>query len=837
MRGGLRTLDLRHQPLDLSSQIRVRGHNRSSSEQIVVIRIDDQLNPSYAERANIERRVGPGQFELHLNLAGLHTPSGRPLPLRNIMHAMAFRAHDTDAVALTEVTLVATEPLPEGALGWDLGPSNSAVWPGFMPLDEHSQWLSGQLQAVDRGRRKQAADALTIDGIRGIRAIQLPLSSGHWRITLWLRDSGEWEYLPHPLTRTVHANGQLVHRRSLTASEWIARDYLALSHKEPSPTDNSWTLYGQRLRQRVSFEVKVVDGVRIELNGQQPEAGFVAAILAEPSHAKSALAKVEQQRAQWWQRSWSIEPWPISPSVSSGYSNDQINNQSNTQANTLPNTDLVNQPSSKPGSQAEHALGHHLAAANSRVRIRWSLPPGVWPLQDFHLREPVREHLRLSTDMRWGQWRLQRSTLSSTRLIANDGYLRARIEGASSAALPRTLELLVDVPAQTPAGLYRGELLGPGNAAEPHSQTLRSWPFTIEVLPIALPPADRPAGVYLERPVHFDWFDPMAAAKATECDMAYLRKLGLTALAPPLTTPNDAAATQAIAQQLASTQHAGFHQPVLAYTPLKRLIAGSGVDGAVRQLQQVQQQLLALGQTPPLWVSADEPSNPGSKTQLQRIYRYARAFSSESISEAPSETSSESSSEAKPAPTKTHKAASPAIRLAGHLNHPEDDALLEFFDAVLLNAGYELTRKRLAQVKQQGVEAWFYNLHEQTRLASGFYLWRSGAAGYLHWHARMPTADPFDPTDGREDDVQLLYPSATVCPHTPDIDAQLLDLSDGIQDLRWLLWLQQQSSADATALVKQLRQQIPTSWKDAKHITNRTLSHWRSQIMQLAKQQ
>ena len=67
---------------------------------------------------------------------------------------------------------------------------------------------------------------------------------------------------------------------------------------------------------------------------------------------------------------------------------------------------------------------------------------------------------------------------------------------------------------------------------------------------------------------------------------------------------------------------------------------------------------------------------------------------------------------------------------------------------------------------------------------AGFNLWRSGAKGYLQWHARMPTADPFDPSDGREDDVQFLLPHIVPCPEIQDVDRGLFELAEGIVDLR-----------------------------------------------------
>ena len=81
----------------------------------------------------------------------------------------------------------------------------------------------------------------------------------------------------------------------------------------------------------------------------------------------------------------------------------------------------------------------------------------------------------------------------------------------------------------------------------------------------------------------------------------------------------------------------------------------------------------------------------------------------------------------------------------------------------------------------------YYNTG-RPRLTAGFYLWQVEAEGYLQWHARMPTADPYDPTDGREDDFQFLYPAVAPCDES-EISEGVIALSEGIGDLRWAMWL------------------------------------------------
>ena len=86
----------------------------------------------------------------------------------------------------------------------------------------------------------------------------------------------------------------------------------------------------------------------------------------------------------------------------------------------------------------------------------------------------------------------------------------------------------------------------------------------------------------------------------------------------------------------------------------------------------------------------------------------------------------------------------PNAKTAGQLNNPDQATLLSYFDVVLLNHGFGVDGEQLTRVRETGTEVWLYNL-PRVRLAAGFYLWRVGAGGYLQWHGRMPTADPFDP--------------------------------------------------------------------------------------------
>ncbi len=427
---------------------------------------------------------------------------------------------------------------------------------------------------------------------------------------------------------------------------------------------------------------------------------------------------------------------------------------------------------------------------------------GQMAVPTIQITPPELNGLSLPATLRWGRWHLRRSGLSSTLLTPSNNHLQSGdLPRGAPNAPPRRLHLRIPIPPGTPPGEYRGRIeVRIGD----HPQYA---PLVLDVPNVQLPPADRPVGVYLERPVHFQWFEEthLYADQAMTCDLKFLRRQGITGIAPPLTTPTTADAMNRFIAEIRATTDAGFNQPVLAYAPFKRLTESLGLERSLSRLFEVEKALAAEGLPSPVWSIADEPSNLGQTNPVKKIHRYARAFA--------------------------HSA-----KLGGQLNHSDDDTYLDAFDLVLINDGFGIDLERINKVKASGTTLWFYNL-ENLRAAAGFYLWRTGAQGYLQWHARMPTADPFDPTDGREDDVQLLYPMAQPCPTIPDVDARLFQLTEGITDLRWLLWLEQRAkkSAEAHKLLQQLHGVIPTNWADIKNSAPELLDNWRGAITQLTR--
>jgi hypothetical protein len=214
--------------------------------------------------------------------------------------------------------------------------------------------------------------------------------------------------------------------------------------------------------------------------------------------------------------------------------------------------------------------------------------------------------------------------------------------------------------------------------------------------------------------------------------------------------------------------------------------------------------LSAAGLPPVIWSAADEPSNPDlppddAKNWVDAIRR-----------------------------------ADPSARLGGQFNSPSDARFLPLFNVALINTGYGIDQATIGDIRRKGLEVWVYNT-ARPRLTAGDWLWVTEASRYLQWHARMPTADPFDPTDGREGDFQIFWPTPKVCPSVPDVHPDLLAMAEGITDLRWLTWLDGRTDPAARALAKRLRSSIGPHFKDALTLTDQDLVKMREEIVSLAR--
>ncbi|BBK35923.1 hypothetical protein STAQ_10010 [Allostella sp. ATCC 35155] len=759
-------------------RIVVRGHNPGPGVALLVVRADDDASHDYSSRMNEERSLPPGPFELAFDAGALRAASGRSLRRDRIHRVIVFVA-DGPKLDLREVAIVSGFRLPAGALGFDLGPKDLPPSPGFERISPEDPRIEGRHR---RAVRRVGGQPFLEDGILGVERLVLAPGAGAWRVSLWTEEPGEWEFLPHPLERRIRANGVTLLERRETVTEWVERRYLAGRAREAIADGDAWDLLGQPRGGLLSAVVPAIDGrIAIELAGDGPSSGYVGAILLEPASGEAGRNAVEAEREAQFRRDWR---WNAASTLISG-----------SRLSLRPATPYSPAGTGDPATvMATAAPGTGATFEVVAVAAQDDAQP------DFALTAPSNGTTALPSELRFGHWRFRRSDPAAHLLVLDDDHLRGDADRIGlRAGIPRRLSIRVSVPASATPGRYAGRLrVGAGGAWEEVALVLR-------VPAVELPQPDRPVGIYLEHPPHLAWLPdaPARQRRALDCDLATLRRLGLSGLAPPLPTPRDAEAQAETAAILQRAHAAGFLEPVLAYAPLKRMSDMPPAQAAAR-IAEADRRTVATGLRPPAWSAFDEPGNSAHGVALDALVAAIRA-------------------------------ASPTTRIAGHFNDPRDRPRLAAVDIAFLNRGFGIDAAAIAAVRAAGAQPWLYNL-EQPRLAAGFYLWRSGAGGYLEWHGRMPTADPFDPTDGREGDVQLLWPTAEICPTVPDIDARLLCIAEGITDLRWALWLERRARTDTEAevLLRKLRAEIPARWDDARPLADATARAWRTRIVALA---
>ncbi|MGY3914036.1 hypothetical protein [Aeromonas australiensis] len=785
-------------PVGSDDELVIEGHNPSARPQIMILRIDDNASVNYRSRVNLERIVAPGPFTQRFALSEWRTSQPRALALDKLTKLYLFMADNAPALTIHRWNWEPGLTLPTDTIALDLGAATAPRFTGFETLSPGDPRLLGHPTAILR----PSGDALVRDGLRNLDGVRLEVAKGRYQLTLWLDDPGEWEYLPHPFERSVLVNDEPVWAEQWQPQEWLTQRYLAGQSREALPNPDPWQLFGARQGGPVHVTLNHPGGpLTITLVGHSPDAKYLAGLLLAPYPAptsKVALPNSEKDLAiladatatvLTKQRQLFLEKWTLAP-----YSPAPVP----AHLSLTPIPDAAPTLHIAPASAAaalQHASQPVLAARGSQLLLEFAIHANADdPAPLLVIQPPQADQLTLPLTPYYGRWQLVRPQASGTLLTPSDQELVEGIAGLTlKAGVPRRLVLQVSVPRNAPAGPYQG------NIQLLSQQQLVQLPLTIEVLPLTLPAASKPVGIYVEAPPYLNWLSPTPEARqqqiaaASRCDLARLAKLGISGLSPAL--PQDEAGMRDIMGEAAGL---GFVPPLLAYTPLKRW--GSDLASQLAQWQARQQALTASGLPPLAWSLFDEPD----LATLPAITTLAREM----------------------------KRRDPAVIRAGHFNHPGQVPLLAEVEIALINAGFGADKSDVERVRQHQVTPWFYNLG--TPRAAGFYLWQSGAEGYLQWHGRMPTALPYDPTDGRESDFMLLGPQAC---EAPRLSHDLLLLQQAIEDLRWLAWLEQAAryQVEAALLQERLRAQLPTRWLMAEQLPSTTWIQWRREIEQLAK--
>nr|WP_303847227.1 hypothetical protein [Aeromonas sobria] len=793
-------------PVGSDDELVIEGHNPSTQPQTLILRVDDKASVNYRSRVNQERMVAPGPFTLRFALSDWRTSQPRPLALDEITKIYLFMADDAPPLTIKRWFWEPGLTLPTGTIALDLGAASAPRFTGFEAVSPGDPRLLGHPTPVLR----PSGDALVRDGLRNLDGVRLEVAKGRYQLTLWLDDPGEWEYLPHPFERSVLVNGEPIWAEQWQPQIWLTQRYLAGQSREALPNPDPWQLFGARQGGPVHVTLNHPGGpLTLTLVGHTPDAKYLAGLLLAPypvptgkaatpsgdkGHAMhsdtparglaDATTRVLTKQRQLFLEKWTLAPYPqLAPAK---------------QLSLTPIRDAAATLSVIPAAPEQAlklAAQPQLATRGGQLLLEFAIHAATDdPAPLLVIQPPEHTDSRLALTPYYGQWHLVRPQASGTLLAPSDQELVEGVAGLTLlAGVPRRLVLNITIPRDAPAGRYQG------NIQLLSQQQLVQLPLTIEVLPLTLPAASKPVGIYVEAPPYLNWLSPnpealqQQLAAASRCDLQRLAKLGINGLSPAL--PQDEAGMRDIMGEAAGL---GFVPPLLAYTPLKRW--GGDPASQLEQWQARQQALTASGLPPLAWSLFDEPD----LATLPAITTLAREM----------------------------KRRDPAVIRAGHFNHPGQIGLLEEVEIALINAGFGADKADVERVRQHKVTPWFYNLG--TPRAAGFYLWQSGAEGYLQWHGRMPTALPYDPTDGRESDFMLLGPQAC---EAHRLSHELLLLQQAIEDLRWLAWLEQEAryQVEAALLLQRLREQVPTRWQLAEQLPISEWYRWRKEIEQLAK--
>jgi len=749
-------------------QIVIEGTVESDHPVRASLRVDDGQSFDDGSRFSETRTLPPGSFRFVVGVSGLKVKSGRTLDSSDLRRIIFNALNEASAVKVSRFVRVKARPLPVGAVGYSLGENNATLFPGFQRIAPGDPRVEGDITAI----RRSAPDPLIANGFTGIERLKLAAPAGRSRVTLWLEDPGEWDYLPHANARRVRINGKDVFSEEIGYQDWLSRRYMRLAYVENSATDDAWTAYGRHRGEATSADVDIVgDGLTIEVIGVRPPMRHLAAVLIEPAGQTAAFDVVQAWRADWYRSMFPVVKAPASD-------------------------DQLATPVAVEGSGARVADTVKAAVApGTGVRVRLAVRSSKAGQPRVTLKQPEHNGVQLPARLWAGQRKLDRVTPSGNLLAVTDDRLIADAGRLPlSADEPRSYEIWVDALDAAAPGVYEGSLKIEADGAA------TEVPLAVEVLAVTLPKVSKPAGFYLDAAPEFNWFGALRARRDEQiaCDLAFMRGFGLTNIAPPASLPWPRNFQAFVSDMRVATQ-SNIAPGWLIYDTVQKLVGLHGFGGAADLLANVEKAMASNKVPKAIWNVAEAPSNsPERAKELVEALR-SRA---------------------------------PELKLAALLDSAGDEPLASLYDTVVIDPGFGIDAERIDKLAKDGREVWLRDT-DRPRVAAGLWLWGTQAKRYLQWHGRHPVADPFDPLDGREADVHMIYPSATPCPAQPDINRNLLRAAEGIVDQRWLLWLDGQSSAEAKDIAGEMKARL-SGWTDAAKLSGTDLDSLRARIMSLA---
>lgn len=768
--------------LQEAEQLVIRGENTTSQPLLVIVRIDDQQSHDYSSRFNAERMVAAGVFELVFSPAELKesNPDKTPLDINRLERIYVFSDQPED-LKVHSVSKQSRQDSPDHIIALDFGPD---VLDGTQQVALNNTGkveLKGVLQQINR----PGSDPWIRDGIAGIDQLRLPLAKGIWRLHLYREDIGEWENLPRQQNLDIRIGERIISAPESLADpvDWYQRHYLKF-YQQIAQSDPWQDVVSQRGLVQTFDVVHEGGWLTIEFLGGTPQERYLAGLLAQVMVPDSGQPK--QLSTQ-----------------SSDRTGDERTSLSAVQWLDSQREDYFRQHWFVEKNSREYkgvAFGGSLQRYVADNETDWltidiDVPEdGVYLLQISDPDQVLQEkRLAIPRWYRDGSHNRLYKSHRHLKMLADDQLL---VAGKHQVILSYRWPLSLANAGKRQSGMTL-QLLAK-NSKTGSMAVQEAMKITLLSTGNQLDNNAANVGIYLDAAPHLNWFPEWQrfSIAQTYCDLKFLAQYGLKALAPPLVTPtqNNSRLWQ---QQL--DLYEGFYpnQKLLAYTPFKRLqryMQGPELAAYLTGLYERFPQSSKL-----YWSVADE----AHKSQYTSIYKAGQDLHS----------------------------ANPSAKTAGQLNNPSQNTIIDQLDLVLINHGFGVDADTLSRL--EGREVWLYNM-PFPRLASGAFSWRTGAGGYIQWHGRMPTANPYDPTDGREADYHFFPPSPVMCMAKPDIDRRLLDLVKGRNDGLWLTWLAKQKLPEAKSMLQSLQQQISPDWQRSRQITEQQLDDWVVAIKKLA---
>ncbi|MGL5130478.1 MAG: hypothetical protein ACRC7D_20645, partial [Aeromonas popoffii] len=513
-------------PVGGDDELVIEGHNPYSQTQTLILRADDAASVNYRSRVNLERAIAPGPFTLRFALSDWRTAQPRALALDKLTKLYLFMADGAPQLTIHRWYWEPGLTLPTGTVALDLGAADAPRFTGFETLAPGDPRLLGHPTPILR----PSGDALIRDGLRNLDGVRLEVAKGRYQLTLWLDDPGEWEYLPHPFERSVLVNGEPIWAEQWQPQEWLRQRYLAGQSREALPNPDPWLLLGAPQGGPVHVTLNHPGGpLTITLVGHSPDAKYLAGVLLAPYPAPTGLADTPvvaghprhvmlanaTARVLAKQRQLFLEKWTLAPSRPAPI-------PEKLSLTPIPDAALTLQitPTS-PAHALQQASQPVLAARGSQLLLEFAIHAATddrAPL--LVIKPPETAGTRLALTPYYSQWHLVRPQASGTLLAPSDQELVEGVAGLTlRAGVPRRLVLHVTIPRSAPAGRYQG------NIQLLSQQQLVQLPLTIEVLPLTLPAASKPVGIYVEAPPYLSWLTPdpkplqQQLAAASRCDL------------------------------------------------------------------------------------------------------------------------------------------------------------------------------------------------------------------------------------------------------------------------------------------------------------------------------